>query len=148
MPKNSEGKLQIISRVKIETSTKGSAGYDLRADLTESATLEPGDVALVPTGVSLHLNDPNLVAKIYARSGLSIKYGICLANGVGVIDSDYQGEIFVGLANHSSCNFEIEDGMKIAQMLFEIAVHPDFDWVEDFSEDTERKGGFGSTGVH
>jgi dUTP pyrophosphatase len=144
-----EGKrLQIISRVKIETATKGSAGYDLRADLSETAILEPGDVALVPTGVSLHLDDPNLVAKIYARSGLSIKHGICLANGVGVIDSDYQDEIYVGLANHSSSPFEIEDGMRIAQMLFEIVVHPDFDWVEDFSEETAREGGFGSTGVH
>jgi dUTP pyrophosphatase len=140
--------MQIIGSTKLKTATKGSAGYDLRAELSEPATLDPGDVALVPTGIAIYLDDPNIVAKIYARSGLAIKHGITLANGVGVVDSDYQDEIYVGLANHSSVSFTIEDGMRIAQMLFEPVLHPAFSWVNDFTEGTEREGGFGSTGLH
>ncbi len=127
-------------------ATEGSAGMDLYACIDTPVTIRPGDLALIPTGIAIELPCAEYVAYIFARSGLGIKHGICLSNGVGVVDSDYRGEVCVGLCNVSSKEYTIEPNERVAQMVISpVSLMP----VEEAQElsDTERgAGGFGSTG--
>ena len=130
-------------------ATDGAAALDLRAAIDEGTqvVIEPGARALIPTGVHISPESKNVVAIIAARSGLAIKKGISLSNGIGVIDSDYRGEICVGLINHGDEPFTVERGDRIAQLMFMPVMLADFT-VCDSLDDTERgAGGFGSTGV-
>ena len=126
--------------------TKGSAGADLYACIEESVTINPGDLKLIPTGVAIALPDSSAVAYLYARSGLGVKHGICLANGVGVVDSDYRGEIMVGLCNVSGKPYTIEPNERIAQMVISSVIIPELVEVEKLDETDRGEGGFGSTG--
>lgn len=126
--------------------TKGSAGADLYACIEESVTINPGDLKLIPTGVAIALPDSSAVAYLYARSGLGVKHGICLANGVGVVDSDYRGEIMVGLCNVSGDPYTIEPNERIAQMVISPVIIPELVEVEKLDETDRGEGGFGSTG--
>ena len=132
-----------------EYATKGSAAVDLRAALDEEqvVTLAPGERALIPTGLAISPESAGFVAVIAARSGLGVKKGISLSNGIGVIDSDYRGEISVGLINHGQDPFEVRRGDRIAQMMFLPVETAEF-IVTDTLDETERgSGGFGHTGV-
>lgn len=126
--------------------TPGSAGLDLRAVLDEPMTLPPGVLVSVPTGIAIGLPSPDTVGLVFARSGLAVKHGIGLSNGVGVIDSDYTGEIRVGLINQSAVPYDLHPGERIAQLVVMPICRPEL--VEaDTLEETERgAGGFGSTG--
>lgn len=127
-------------------ATPGSAGMDLRACIDRAQTIAPGERALIPTGIAIELPSAELVALVCARSGLAIRHGIALANGVGVIDSDYRGEIQVGLINQSGEAYTIEPGERIAQMLI-LPVCPCALTLSGALGETERgAGGFGSTG--
>ena len=127
-------------------ATTGSAGLDLCAAIDEKITITPGDLVSIPSGIAIALPNKNYVALVFARSGLGVKHGITLSNGVGVIDSDYRGEIFVGLCNLSKEPYEISPGERIAQLIFlPLANLPVLK--KDFLEPTERsEKGFGSTG--
>lgn len=126
--------------------TDGSAGMDLRAVLDAPITLKPGDTQLLKTGLAIYIEDPGLAATILPRSGLGHKHGIVLGNLVGLIDSDYQGELMVSCWNRGQTEFTIEPGDRIAQLVLLPVIQANFDIVEDF-ESTERgAGGFGSTG--
>ncbi|MFT0531404.1 dUTP diphosphatase [Castellaniella hirudinis] len=130
-------------------ATSGSAAMDLRACLAEPHTLLPGERVPVPTGLALNMMDPGLVAIVASRSGLSLKHGIRVAQGIGVIDADYHGEIKVLLANDGVQAYTIQPGERIAQLMFQpvvqVALHP----VDTFDTGSERgTGGFGSTGRH
>lgn len=126
--------------------TEGSSGLDLYAASVETITIKPGQLVKIPTGIAIDLQDKNLVSLIFARSGLGVKHGITLSNGVGVVDSDYRGEIFVGLCNVGNTTYEVQPGDRIAQMI--IMPVPSFDLVEKekLSETKRGVGGFGSTG--
>ena len=126
--------------------TPGSSGLDLRAVLDEPMTLPPGALVSVPTGIAIGLPSPDTVGLVFARSGLAVKHGIGLSNGVGVIDSDYTGEIRVGLINQSAVPYDLHPGERIAQLVVMPICRPEL--VEaDTLEETERgAGGFGSTG--
>lgn len=126
-------------------ATDGSAAVDLRA--AESLSIEPGQRALVPTGVHIAPETKNVVAIVAARSGLAIKHGISLSNGIGVIDSDYRGEVCVGLINHSDKTFNIERGDRVAQLMFMPVLIADLIESESLDETERGAGGFGSTGV-
>ena len=127
-------------------ATSGSAGLDLRACLDTPLVLEPGQTHLVPTGIAIHLEDPGLAAVLLPRSGLGHKHGIVLGNLVGLIDSDYQGQVMVSVWNRSSHPFTIAPGDRIAQMIVVPVVQVEFDVVAEFEESTRGAGGFGSTG--
>ncbi|MEQ6885339.1 dUTP diphosphatase [Salicola sp. Rm-C-2C1-2] len=127
-------------------ATRGSAGLDLRACLPESLTLEPGETNLLPTGMAVHIADPGLAGMILPRSGLGHKHGIVLGNLVGLIDSDYQGELMVSCWNRGNIAFTIEPGDRIAQFVVVPVVQADFQVVESFSGSERGVGGFGSTG--
>jgi len=127
-------------------ATSGSAGLDLRACLDVPLTLEPGKSELVPTGIAIHLADPGLAAMLLPRSGLGHKHGIVLGNLVGLIDSDYQGEVKVSVWNRGERAYTIQPGDRIAQMVVVPVVQVDFDIVEDFEASARGAGGFGSTG--
>ena len=127
-------------------STPGSAGLDLRACLAEAVTLKPGDSHLVPSGIAIHLDDPGLAAIVLPRSGLGHKHGIVLGNLVGLIDSDYQGQIFVSAWNRGREPFTIQPMERIAQLVVVPVVQVAFDVVEEFRESSRGAGGFGSTG--
>lgn len=127
-------------------ATEGSAGLDLRACLPEPLTLAPGQTALVPTGMAIHLADPGLAAIILPRSGLGHKHGIVLGNLVGLIDSDYQGQLFVSVWNRGHAAFTIEIGERIAQLVVVPVVQVAFDTVTEFTPSTRGTGGFGHTG--
>lgn len=129
-------------------ATAGSAGADLYACLISPLTLAPGARALVPTGIALELAGANLAALVFARSGLAMKHGICLSNGVGVIDSDYRGELQVGLVNLSDVPFTVENHMRIAQLVVSECVQAEFVEVDALDETARGSGGFGSTGLH
>jgi dUTP pyrophosphatase len=130
-------------------ATNGSAALDLRACLDAPRTVAPGETALIPSGIAISIHDPGLVAILAPRSGLGIKHGIVLANTIGVIDSDYQGEICIGIFNRSSVPYTIEPGERICQMLFMPVMQADLNIVAEFSQESERgSGGFGSTGSH
>ena len=129
-----------------EHATAGSAGMDLRACIDGPLTLKPGDTELIPTGIAIHIGDPKLAATILPRSGLGHKHGIVLGNLVGLIDSDYQGQLYVSCWNRGQTEFTIEMGDRIAQLVFVPVVQVDFEQVEEF-EDTQRgAGGFGHSG--
>ncbi|MBQ4544734.1 MAG: dUTP diphosphatase [Oscillospiraceae bacterium] len=127
-------------------ATEGSAGYDLRADIKEAHVLKKGEIFAVPTGIAIALPDKNYVAVVCARSGLAIKHGISLANGVGIIDSDYRGEIKVGLINLGNEDFVIEPNERIAQMLIMPVETPELTPSEEIEKTERGDGGFGSTG--
>lgn len=127
-------------------ATDGSAGMDLRALLEQPLRIGPGESHLVPTGLAIHIGDPNLAAVLLPRSGLGHKHGIVLGNLVGLIDSDYQGQLFVSCWNRGSEAFTIEIGERIAQMLFVPVVRAAFEVVEEFDDSARGEGGFGHTG--
>ncbi len=129
-------------------ATEGSAGLDLRACIDEPLTLAPGDTQLLPTGLAIHVANPNLCAMLLPRSGLGHKHGIVLGNLVGLIDSDYQGQLMVSCWNRSNSNFTVEPGERIAQMVLVPVVQADFDIVDEFSDSDRGEGGFGSSGRH
>ncbi|MEN8802439.1 MAG: dUTP diphosphatase [Thiogranum sp.] len=127
-------------------ATDGSAGMDLRACLDQTLTLEPGQTELLPTGIAIHISDPGLAAVLLPRSGLGHKHGIVLGNLVGLIDSDYQGQLYVSCWNRGSEPFSVEPGERIAQMIFVPVVRAGFEVVEDFADSNRGAGGFGHTG--
>ncbi len=127
-------------------ATDGSAGLDLRAVLDTPLTLNPGDTTLIKTGLAIYIADPALAAVILPRSGLGHKHGIVLGNLVGLIDSDYQGELMVSCWNRGKDSFTISPGERIAQLVFLPVVRAAFDTVNDFHATARGTGGFGSTG--
>ena len=127
-------------------ATAGSAGIDLRACVDEPLTLEPGATELIPSGIAVHISDPALAAVILPRSGLGHKHGIVLGNLVGLIDSDYQGQVFVSCWNRGQEAFVIEPGARLAQMVFVPVVQAEFEIVEEFTTSDRGAGGFGHTG--
>ena len=127
-------------------ATPGSAGLDLRACVRAPLTLEPGQTELVPSGMAIHLDDPGLAAIVLPRSGLGHKHGIVLGNLVGLIDSDYQGEIFVSAWNRGQAAFTIQPMERLAQLVIVPVVQVGFDIVDEFNASTRGAGGFGSTG--
>lgn len=129
-----------------EYATEGSAGLDLRACIDAPLTLAPGQTELVPTGIAIHIGDPGLAAVILPRSGLGHKHGIVLGNLVGLIDSDYQGQLFVSVWNRSQAPFTLEVGERMAQLVFVPVVQAHFEVVDEFHESQRGTGGFGSTG--
>ncbi|MEJ8674593.1 dUTP diphosphatase [Chromobacterium amazonense] len=127
-------------------ATSGSAGLDLRAATEETMTIQPGETKLIPTGIAIHLNDPGLAAMLLPRSGLGHKHGIVLGNLVGLIDSDYQGQVFVSVWNRGQEPFRLEPLERIAQMVIVPVVQVGFNIVDDFDASDRGAGGFGSTG--
>ncbi len=128
-------------------ATDGSAAIDLRACLKEPIGIQPGETLLVDSGIAINIKDPNIVGLIVPRSGLGIKKGIVLANTMGVIDSDYQGEIKIGLFNRSQSPYIVRPGDRICQMLFMPVINATLKLVQEFSSATDRgSGGFGHTG--
>lgn len=128
--------------------TPGAAGLDLRACLDAPLVLQPGDSQLVPSGIAIHLGDPALAAIVLPRSGLGAKHGIVLGNLVGLIDSDYQGQVFVSVWNRGKAAFTIQPLERIAQLVVVPVVQVAFNVVEDFEASARGDGGFGSTGKH
>ncbi|WP_432455388.1 MULTISPECIES: dUTP diphosphatase [unclassified Agarivorans] len=131
-----------------EYATPGSAGMDLRACLDQALELAPGQTELIPTGLAIHIADPGLAATILPRSGLGHKHGIVLGNLVGLIDSDYQGQLMVSCWNRGQSTFTIEPGERIAQLVFVPVVQASFEIVEDFDASQRGEGGFGHSGKH
>lgn len=127
-------------------ATDGSAGIDLRACIDQTITLTPGDTELVPTGMAIHIGDPGLAAVVLPRSGLGHKHGIVLGNLVGLIDSDYQGQLFVSMWNRGASEFAVNAGERIAQLVFVPVVKAAFQIVEEFEASQRGSGGFGHTG--
>lgn len=130
----------------IHRATNGSAGMDLHACIDEPITINPGEIKVIPTGLAIALENENYVAYIYARSGLAIKHGITLANCVGVVDSDYRGEVCVGLTNISNESYTITKDERIAQLVIAPICICEAVEVEDLDETQRGEGGFGSTG--
>ncbi|WP_199540245.1 dUTP diphosphatase [Paraburkholderia kururiensis] len=129
-------------------ATPGSAGLDLRACLDKPLSLEPGQTALVPTGLAIHLADPGYAALILPRSGLGHKHGIVLGNLVGLIDSDYQGELMISTWNRGHTTFTLNPMERLAQLVIVPVVQAQFNIVEEFETSERGAGGFGSTGKH
>jgi len=129
-------------------ATTGSAGLDLRACLDEPLTLKPGDTALVPTGLAIHVADPGYAALILPRSGLGHKHGIVLGNLVGLIDSDYQGQLMISTWNRGETTFVLNPMERLAQLVIVPVVQAEFSIVDDFEQTERGAGGFGSTGKH
>lgn len=129
-------------------ATEGSAGMDLRAMLDRPLELAPGETELIPTGIAIHIGDPSLAAVILPRSGLGHKHGIVLGNLVGLIDSDYQGQLFVSCWNRGKEPFRIEIGERIAQLVLLPVVRAVFEQVEEFDQSDRGAGGFGHSGRH
>lgn len=127
-------------------ATGGSAGVDLRACIGENLLLKPGETALIPSGIAVHMDDPGLAAVILPRSGLGHRNGIVLGNLVGLIDSDYQGQVMVSCWNRGTEAFIIEPGVRLAQMVFVPVVQVEFEVVEEFAATERGAGGFGHTG--
>jgi dUTP pyrophosphatase len=128
-------------------ATAGSAGLDLRAILDAPLVLPPGRAELIPTGLAIHLDDPGLAAVILPRSGLGHKHGVVLGNLVGLIDSDYQGQLMVSCWNRGSTEFIVQPGERIAQMVIVPVVQVELQVVEDFAASARGAGGFGHTGT-
>ena len=126
-------------------ATSGSAGLDLYADISEPVTINPGSLVTIPTGIAVSV-PPNHAAFIYARSGLGIKHGINLSNGVGVVDSDYRGEVKVGLCNVSGEAYTVKPQERIAQMVIMPVVIPEISEVAELDDTIRGEGGFGSSG--
>ena len=129
-------------------ATTGSAGLDLRACLDEPLTLQPGETALVPTGLAIHVGDPSYAALILPRSGLGHKHGIVLGNLVGLIDSDYQGQLMISTWNRGQTAFTLNPMERLAQLVIVPVVQAEFNIVDDFEQSERGAGGFGSTGKH
>jgi dUTP pyrophosphatase len=127
-------------------ASPGAAGLDLRACLDAAITLQPGDSRLVPSGIAIHLGDPGLAAMVLPRSGLGAKHGIVLGNLVGLIDSDYQGQIFISVWNRGQAAFTLQPLERIAQLVVVPVVQVQFEVVEQFAASARGAGGFGSTG--
>ena len=130
-----------------EYATAASAGLDLRAALDDALTLQPGDAALVPSGLAIHLGDPALCAVILPRSGLGHKHGIVLGNGTGLIDADYQGPLMISLWNRGNEAFTMQPGDRIAQLVVLPIVRATLQVVDEFETSARGAGGFGHTGV-
>lgn len=129
-----------------EYATSGSAGLDLRACLDAPLTLHPGETQLIRTGLSIYIEDPSLAAMILPRSGLGHKHGIVLGNLVGLIDSDYQGELMISCWNRGKDSFTVETGERLAQLVLVPVVQAEFEIVTDYSETERGSGGFGHSG--
>ncbi len=129
-------------------ATGGSAGMDLRACLDVPMNLNPGETQLIPTGIAIHIGDVSLAAVILPRSGLGHKHGIVLGNLVGLIDSDYQGQLFISCWNRGNDSFTIQPGERIAQLVFVPVVQATLQQVEDFDQSHRGEGGFGHSGRH
>lgn len=129
-------------------ATEGSAGVDLRACLDEPLTLAPGQTELIPSGMAIHIGDPSLAAVLLPRSGLGHKHGVVLGNLVGLIDSDYQGQVYVSCWNRGADSFTIKPGERIAQMVLVPVIQAHFEVVEEFEESVRGTGGFGHSGRH
>lgn len=129
-------------------ATEGSAGLDLRAMLDQPTLIAPGDAQLIPTGMAIHIGDPGLAAVILPRSGLGHKHGIVLGNLVGLIDSDYQGQLYVSCWNRGREPFRLEVGERIAQLVLVPVVRARFEIVDDFAASSRGDGGFGHSGRH
>ena len=127
-------------------ATSGSAGIDLRASIDTAMELNPGDTQLIPSGIALHIDDPGLAALVLPRSGLGHKHGIVLGNLVGLIDSDYQGQILVSCWNRGQTTFTIQPGERIAQLVIVPVLQVEFDVVDAFTASERGAGGFGSSG--
>ena len=146
-------KLKVVNELLMKwgtpiRQTPKSAGYDLHACIETELVIPPEATVIVPTGIALDIEDPDIVGLLYARSGLALKHGLSLANGVGVIDADYQGEINVLLRNESWEDHTVRPGDRIAQLVFAPVLHPPLAIVASFLSTTERgTEGFGSTGV-
>jgi dUTP pyrophosphatase len=127
-------------------ATEGSAGLDMRACIDENLVVEPGDTVLVPSGIAIHIGDTGLAAVLLPRSGLGHKHGLVLGNLTGLIDSDYQGQVFISVWNRGSRHYEISPGERIAQMVFVPVEQVTFDVVETFDDSSRGDGGFGHSG--
>ncbi|MEA1890630.1 MAG: dUTP diphosphatase [Pseudomonadota bacterium] len=131
-----------------EHATDGSAGVDLRACLDQPLTVKPGETHLIGTGIAIHIADPGYAAMLLPRSGLGHKHGIVLGNLVGLIDSDYQGELKVSCWNRGDTEFTVKPGERICQMIIVPVVQTEYEIVEEFDESDRGAGGFGHTGTH
>ncbi len=127
-------------------ATAGSAGADLYACIEKDVTICPGELAMIPTGIAIELPDSSMGAFLFARSGLGVKHGICLSNGVGVVDSDYRGEVCVGLCNVSDKEYTVTCGERIAQMVIMPVICAELIQVNELGATQRGSGGFGSTG--
>ena len=127
-------------------ATAGAAGMDMRACVDAPLVIAPGETHLIPTGLAIHIEEQGLAAMLLPRSGLGHKHGIVLGNLVGLIDSDYQGQVFVSCWNRGDSHFTVEPGERIAQMVIVPVVHADFEIVDDFVDSDRGAGGFGHTG--
>ena len=128
-------------------ATDGSAGLDMRACIDDPLTVNPGDTVLVPTGLAIHISDATLAAVLLPRSGLGHKHGLVLGNLTGLIDSDYQGQVFISCWNRGSNSYEIQPGERIAQMVFVPVEQVKFSIVEEFDDSKRGSGGFGHSGT-
>ncbi len=128
-------------------ATDGSAGLDMRACIDEPLTVAPGETVLVPTGLAIHVGDPGLAAVLWPRSGLGHKHGLVLGNLTGLIDSDYQGQIFISCWNRGSQAYEVQPAERIAQMVFVPVEQVQFEVVTEFDQSDRGAGGFGSSGT-
>jgi len=128
-------------------ATDGSAGLDMRACIDEPVTVEPGVTELIPTGLAIHIGDPGLAAVLLPRSGLGHKHGLVLGNLTGLIDSDYQGQVFISCWNRGAKAYEVSPGERIAQMVFVPVEQVRFQVVEEFADSDRGDGGFGHSGT-
>lgn len=128
-------------------ATDGSAGLDMRACIDEPITVAPGETVLVPTGIAIHVADPSLAAVLLPRSGLGHKHGIVLGNLTGLIDSDYQGQVFISCWNRGSSSYDVQPAERIAQMVFVPVEQVEFRVVKEFDESDRGSGGFGHSGT-
>jgi dUTP pyrophosphatase len=129
-------------------ATGGSAGLDMRACIDEALTVAPGETVLIPTGLAIHIGDPTLAAVLWPRSGLGHKHGLVLGNLTGLIDSDYQGQVFISCWNRGSNSYDVQPGERIAQMVFVPVEQVSFEVVDEFHESDRGHGGFGHSGSH
>jgi len=128
-------------------ATDGSAGLDIRACIDEPLTVAPGETELIPTGLAIHIGDPGLAAVLLPRSGLGHKHGLVLGNLTGLIDSDYQGQVFISCWNRGSKSYDVQPGERIAQMVFVPVEQVRFEVVDEFDDSARGDGGFGHSGT-